>query len=303
MLIGRDGPWLLGLQVTSQDHDRDAEQEARAGRFWIDIGVGGWDSQRRPSEARVNRIIRIDPDRVRRIGAVLAEGSSARWPTRCCGSQKADRDDKAGRGSLPVTLAPSPIPRRGSRYCVPMHSASSTRHAPPPSGSRTRAALIASARRLFMRDGYRVSLTAIAHDAGVGQGALYRHFSTRLDLALAVFAENLAEIEEIAANVRRPEGFPKLWRRLISSVVETTALVEMVFDEDDLPRRISGGRLQRLLAEPLALAQGAGLADPRWTPDDLVTIIHMVYGVVTARPEDPHAAARRALELIDPRLV
>ncbi|GAA4900800.1 hypothetical protein GCM10025789_19210 [Tessaracoccus lubricantis] len=73
LLIGRDGDWLLGLQVTSQDHDRDQEQEARAGRFWVDIGAGDWDSQRRPSEARVNRILRIDPDAVRRVGAMLDE--------------------------------------------------------------------------------------------------------------------------------------------------------------------------------------------------------------------------------------
>lgn len=71
LLIGRDGRWLLGLQVTSQDHDRDAAQEARAGRLWMDIGAGEWDQKRRPSEVRVNRIIRIDPDGVRRVGAIL----------------------------------------------------------------------------------------------------------------------------------------------------------------------------------------------------------------------------------------
>lgn len=71
LLIGADGDWLLGLQLTSQDHDRDAHQEAAAGRYWTDIGTGGWDPQRRPSEVRVNRIIRIDPAAVRRTGARL----------------------------------------------------------------------------------------------------------------------------------------------------------------------------------------------------------------------------------------
>ncbi|MFV0428762.1 MAG: type II toxin-antitoxin system PemK/MazF family toxin [Arachnia sp.] len=71
LVIGRDGQWLLVLHVTSQDHDRDADQEARVGRYWVDIGTGEWDRRRRPSEARVNRIIRIDPGQVRRIGAVL----------------------------------------------------------------------------------------------------------------------------------------------------------------------------------------------------------------------------------------
>ncbi|WP_130873225.1 type II toxin-antitoxin system PemK/MazF family toxin [[Pseudopropionibacterium] massiliense] len=71
LIIGRDHEWLLGLLLTSKDHDRDAAQEARSGRFWMDIGTGEWDPQRRPSEVRINRIIRIDPDDVRRIGAVL----------------------------------------------------------------------------------------------------------------------------------------------------------------------------------------------------------------------------------------
>ncbi len=73
LVIGRDGRWLLALQLTSQDHDLDAAQEARAGRHWTDIGTGAWDSRGRPSEVRVNRIIRIAPDAVRRIGAVLDE--------------------------------------------------------------------------------------------------------------------------------------------------------------------------------------------------------------------------------------
>lgn len=71
LVIGRDGAQLLALQLTSQDHDRDAEQEAAAGRFWTDIGSGGWDSRGRPSEARVNRLLRLDRDAVRRTGAEL----------------------------------------------------------------------------------------------------------------------------------------------------------------------------------------------------------------------------------------
>jgi hypothetical protein len=71
LLVGRDGPWLLALQLTSKDHDRDAAQEARYGRLWMDIGSGPWDRQGRPSEVRINRIIRVDPQTVRREGAVL----------------------------------------------------------------------------------------------------------------------------------------------------------------------------------------------------------------------------------------
>ncbi|RPF20586.1 type II toxin-antitoxin system PemK/MazF family toxin [Myceligenerans xiligouense] len=71
LLVGRDGKWLLGLQLTSKDHVRHGEQGGRGGRRWMDIGTGGWDRQGRPSEVRLNRVIRIDPDAVRREGDVL----------------------------------------------------------------------------------------------------------------------------------------------------------------------------------------------------------------------------------------
>lgn len=73
LLVGRDGPWLLGLMLTSKDHSRDAADEARYGRRWVDVGSGPWDSQGRDSEVRVDRVVRIDPGAVRREGAILPE--------------------------------------------------------------------------------------------------------------------------------------------------------------------------------------------------------------------------------------
>ncbi len=62
---------VIALQLTSKDHDRDAAQEQRAGRMWMDIGTGAWDRQRRPSEVRLNRVLRLAPGAVRREGAAL----------------------------------------------------------------------------------------------------------------------------------------------------------------------------------------------------------------------------------------
>jgi hypothetical protein len=71
LAVGEDDGWLLCLMLTSKDHDRDAADEARWGRRWMDIGAGPWDRKRRPSEVRLDRIIRIHPDDVRREGAIL----------------------------------------------------------------------------------------------------------------------------------------------------------------------------------------------------------------------------------------
>jgi hypothetical protein len=71
LLLALEEKKWLALQLTSHDHDLDAAQEAREGRFWMDIGTGSWDAQGRPSEVRLNRLLRLDPASVRREGAAL----------------------------------------------------------------------------------------------------------------------------------------------------------------------------------------------------------------------------------------
>ena len=65
-----DGQWL-GLMLTSKDHDRDAAEEERWGRYWMDVGSGGWDHEGRPSEVRLDRLLVLDDAAIRREGAAL----------------------------------------------------------------------------------------------------------------------------------------------------------------------------------------------------------------------------------------
>jgi len=71
LLIGRRGAQWLGLMLTSKDHDRDAEDEARYGRHWMDVGAGGWDREGRPSEVRLDRLLLLEESAIRREGAAL----------------------------------------------------------------------------------------------------------------------------------------------------------------------------------------------------------------------------------------
>ena len=81
------GGRLVVAQMTSKDHDRDAVQEARWGRYWHDVGTGEWDSRGRPSEVRLDRLLVVDPAAVRREGATMrrdvfdgvAEALRAHW--------------------------------------------------------------------------------------------------------------------------------------------------------------------------------------------------------------------------------
>jgi hypothetical protein len=71
LVIAHHGAYLLGLMLTSKDHDRDQEKDARHGRYWLDVGTGAWDPQSRPSEVRLDRVLQLDPAVVRREGAAL----------------------------------------------------------------------------------------------------------------------------------------------------------------------------------------------------------------------------------------
>jgi hypothetical protein len=71
VVIGERGSKLLTLMLTSKDHNRDAEHQAREGHHWMDVGTGSWDREGRPSEVRLNRLIVLDPGAVRREGSVL----------------------------------------------------------------------------------------------------------------------------------------------------------------------------------------------------------------------------------------
>jgi hypothetical protein len=76
LLIGRKEiggvEYWAGLMLTSKDHDRDAEDEARYGRHWMDVGTGAWDAERRPSEVRLDRLVILRDDAIRREGAAVS---------------------------------------------------------------------------------------------------------------------------------------------------------------------------------------------------------------------------------------
>ena len=62
---------LVVSQMTSQDHNLDAAQEAHWGRYWHDVGTGAWDPRGRPSEVRLDRLLLVSPQAVRREGATM----------------------------------------------------------------------------------------------------------------------------------------------------------------------------------------------------------------------------------------
>lgn len=67
-----DGEVLVGLMLTTRDRAEAGEVHVdQHGATWVDVGAGAWDSKGRPSEARTDRLLRLDPFTVRREGARL----------------------------------------------------------------------------------------------------------------------------------------------------------------------------------------------------------------------------------------
>lgn len=65
----------------------------------------------------------------------------------------------------------------------------------PPSGVKTRAALLAGARAVFERDGYAAAKIAdISAAAGVATGSFYTHFKTKAEVLAAVLDESRHEL-------------------------------------------------------------------------------------------------------------
>ncbi|WP_433726177.1 type II toxin-antitoxin system PemK/MazF family toxin [Nocardia sp. CA-129566] len=65
LVVGRDRRTLLGLMLSSNP-------ERAYDRNWIGIGSGSWDHEGRPSWVRLDRVLDVPEDGIRREGAILA---------------------------------------------------------------------------------------------------------------------------------------------------------------------------------------------------------------------------------------
>ncbi len=61
--------------------------------------------------------------------------------------------------------------------------------------------LVTAARKVFAQEGGGASMEAIAKEAGVGVGTLYRHFPKRIDVVEAVYREDVEELTTVARAV------------------------------------------------------------------------------------------------------
>ncbi|WP_312854855.1 TetR/AcrR family transcriptional regulator [Agromyces agglutinans] len=169
----------------------------------------------------------------------------------------------------------------------------------PSAGPGNRRALIAAAREVFAADGLQAPFSSIAKRAGVGQGSLYRHFPDRLSIAVAVFDENIDELE---ASVDRPEAtLDDLFDAIIEQAAVSTALIDLIW-ENRHDARVAHftQRLARLAESLLDREIASGRVGDHVHTSDVLLVVTMLADL-TARTDaaDRRTDARRARALID----
>lgn len=175
------------------------------------------------------------------------------------------------------------------------------------SQARTRAELIATARDLFLAEGYaKTSLERVAEEAGYSKGAVYSNFRTKKELCLEVLglihATKFGEVTDLLAAGEtlddQLERFQEWAERTIGDVGWTLLEFEFATVARDDPE------LQAALVSSLAMMRGAvaaqvqtlsdtiGIPLPMPAEDAATTILSMGIGLGMQRAVNPSIPAR-----------
>lgn len=168
------------------------------------------------------------------------------------------------------------------------------------SQSRNRELLVASARRLFLRDGYATtSLAAVAAEAGFSTGVVYSNVAGKADLALLVLrqieAEQIDALEGALGAAAGPEakldafgawaeevlssGWPQLELEFALDARSDQRLVAEEAQRHDLARELAERALAQLLPPSVVpLLPAAAVAE---------ALVNLVIGVSVRRLIDP----------------
>ncbi|MEU6414857.1 TetR/AcrR family transcriptional regulator [Microbispora sp. NPDC046933] len=147
--------------------------------------------------------------------------------------------------------------------------------------SRNAALLLAAARELIDSSGPDVALDEVARRAGVGNATLYRHFPTRAELLVAVYADEVAELCRQGADLLAdPSPADALFSWLDAFVVHvaTKRPLALTATEGPTGRRSAlfdqwHTSIHTTASRLLERAQAAGAVRPGLTVTDLLALV------------------------------
>ncbi|MEU1210684.1 TetR/AcrR family transcriptional regulator [Nocardia sp. NPDC005825] len=175
------------------------------------------------------------------------------------------------------------------------------------SQARTRADLLATARDMFLTDGYaKTSLERVAEEAGYSKGAVYSNFRTKSALCLEVLAliheTKFGEITELLAGDEtletRLDRFQGWAERTLGDVGWTMLEFEFAIVARDDPALqaalVSNLSLMRgtVAAQLQGLADSTGLTLPMPPEDAATAVLSLGLGLGIQRAIDPSLPAR-----------
>jgi AcrR family transcriptional regulator len=154
----------------------------------------------------------------------------------------------------------------------------------PSAGPDNRRALIAAARAVFSESGLSAPLSSVAKRAGVGQGSLYRHFPDRVSLAVAVFEDNIGELEALA---ERPDtNLDDLFDAIAGQAIASTAIIDLIAEQRNNPGAEHLGNRVSALAETLLVRdqRAARVATTVETADVMLAVAMLAFAISKAEP-------------------
>jgi AcrR family transcriptional regulator len=150
---------------------------------------------------------------------------------------------------------------------------------------RNRERVLEAAKAVFSAGGAEASLEAVARQAGVGIGTLYRHFPTREALYEAVYRREVEQLGELADTLKDDATPVEALRRWIASNIEFVATKKgmataLAVAAHGLPhlQSLSFERLTQAIGVLLERAVKAGEIRADVSPEDLLrTLVGMCY--------------------------
>ncbi|HXR21370.1 MAG TPA: TetR/AcrR family transcriptional regulator [Acidimicrobiales bacterium] len=140
--------------------------------------------------------------------------------------------------------------------------------------------LVTAAREVFAKCGGGASMEAIAKQAGVGVGTLYRHFPKRIDIVEAVYR---TDVDELICAAEEAVAHNEPWQALVVWLeaflrygqVKRTFLNELheAFDKNPQLKVASRERINQAVGTVLGRAQEAGVARTDLDGSDLMQIL------------------------------
>jgi AcrR family transcriptional regulator len=177
-------------------------------------------------------------------------------------------------------VSESDVVRQAVLEVAPAEESESSARPKRADARRNQERLVAAAREVFAREGGGASLEAVAREAGVGVGTLYRHFPRRIDLVEAVYR---GEVDELLGTAERVTDELDPWPAMVAFLEafvhyaqgKRTILNELqeAFEKNPDLRSESRERIERGMGLVLERGQRSGVVRPDIAASDLMQLV------------------------------